>query len=168
MKQILFFLFIATYLTTIGFAQTEKQTAPASFNIVRKVEPPIFQVIEYPYFEDVNGNRAIDANEDCKIMMKIKNVGIGDGIGLNAIISAKGSTEGLTYHSKSISIIRVGQEAIVEFPIMANMNTADGVVDFTIFIDEPNGFSTDKYVVSVITKAFVTPMIEVVDYTITG
>lgn len=100
--------------------------------------------------------------------MTVKNTGIGDGHGLKAVISATGTVEGLKYSTKPLPTIKVGETATVEFPISANMNTVDGIVDFTIMISEPMGFGTDKQHINVDTRAFMAPMIEVVDYTITG
>ncbi|OPZ99016.1 MAG: Caspase domain protein [Bacteroidetes bacterium ADurb.Bin408] len=48
------------------------------------------------------------------------------------------------------------------------MNTTDGKVVFTLKVDEPNGFGTDAYQLEVSTRSFVSPLVEVVDYTITS
>ncbi len=50
----------------------------------------------------------------------------------------------------------------------ANLNTTDGSITFTLKVDEPNDFGTDERVLEVRTLKFVSPMVEVVDYTVTG
>lgn len=155
-------------LANISFAQSEATSARMSFNIVKEVRPPLWEVVEQPYFVDADGNNAIDVNESCKIVMKLKNVGMGDGIGLIAKIEAVGDIDGITCQSKNLSTIKVGTTEIVEFPIVANMNTIDGSAEFTIYVKEPLGFDTDHYKVKVQTRKFQSPSIVVKDYLVSG
>lgn len=155
-------------LANISFAQSEATSARMSFNIVKEVRPPLWEVVEQPYFVDADGNKAIDVNESCKIVMKLKNVGMGDGIGLIAKIEAVGDIDGITCQSKNLSTIKVGTTEIVEFPIVANMNTIDGSAEFTVYVKEPLGFDTDHYKVKVQTRKFQSPSIVVKDYLVSG
>lgn len=155
-------------LANISFAQSEATSARMSFNIVKEVRPPLWKVVEQPYFVDADGNNAIDVNESCKIVMKLKNVGMGDGIGLIAKIEAVGDIDGITCQSKNLSTIKVGTTEIVEFPIVANMNTIDGSAEFTVYVKEPLGFDTDHYKVKVQTRKFQSPSIVVKDYLVSG
>lgn len=155
-------------LANISFAQSEATSARMSFNIVKEVRPPLWEVVEQPYFVDADGNNAIDVNESCKIVMKLKNVGMGDGIGLIAKIEAVGDIDGITCQSKNLSTIKVGTTEIVEFPIVANMNTIDGSAEFTVYVKEPLGFDTDHYKVKVQTRKFQSPSIVVKDYLVSG
>lgn len=155
-------------LANICFAQSEATSARMSFNIVKEVSPPLWEVVEQPYFVDADGNNAIDVNDSCKIVMKLKNVGMGDGIGLIAKIEAVGDIDGITCQSKNLSTIKVGTTEIVEFPIVANMNTIDGSAEFTVYVEEPLGFDTDHYKVKVQTRKFQSPSIVVKDYLVSG
>lgn len=155
-------------LANICFAQSEATSARMSFNIVKEVRPPRWEVVEQPYFVDADGNNAIDVNDSCKIVMKLKNVGMGDGIGLIAKIEAVGDIDGITCQSKNLSTIKVGTTEIVEFPIVANMNTIDGSAEFTVYVKEPLGFDTDHYKVKVQTRKFQSPSIVVKDYLVSG
>lgn len=155
-------------LANISFAQSEATSARMSFNIVKEVRPPLWEVVEQPYFVDADGNNAIDVNESCKIVMKLKNVGMGDGIGLIAKIEAVGDIDGITCQSKNLSTIKIGTTEIVEFPIVANMNTIDGSAEFTVYVKEPLGFDTDHYKVKVQTRKFQSPSIVVKDYLVSG
>lgn len=161
--------FTLTFLILTAFAlntsaQTEATSPRYSFHIAKEVKPPLWEIVQEPMFVDADGNLAIDANEKCKIEMKVKNVGTGEGTGLTAKISASGNSNGISVSDKRIPDIPVGNTATVEFPVTANMNTVDGKATFTVFIDEPMGFSTDKYPVKVTTRAFQAPLIEVKDY----
>lgn len=158
--------FVAIF-TEGSLAQSEATSPRYSFNIAKEVKPPLWEIVEEPYFVDADGNHAVDANEECKIVMKIKNVGMGDGAGLTAKISASGMQNGITVHDQKLPTVKVGATSTVEFPISANMNTADGQVDFTVYVDEPMGFSTEKYTVKVQSRKFQAPMIEVKDYVAT-
>lgn len=53
-------------------------------------------------------------------------------------------------------------------PITAGVNTQDGQVEFSIQVDEPNGFGTDPQYLTVQTKAFEAPMVKITDYSLTG
>lgn len=149
-------------------AQSEATSPRMSFNIAKEVKPPLWEIVEEPYFVDKDGNHAIDALEECKIVMKIKNVGMGDGLGLTAKISAEGTTDGINVSNKKLSPISVGQTATIEYPINTDMSTADGIVSFTVYVDEPFGFSTDKYTLRVHSRKFQEPMIVVKDFVVSG
>ena len=160
--------FTLTFLILTAFAlntsaQTEATSPRYSFHIAKEVKPPLWEIVQEPEFVDADGNQAIDANENCKIVMKVKNIGTGEGTGLTAKISVSGSSNGISVFDRRIPDIPVGGTATVEFPVTANMNTVDGKATFTVFINEPMGFTTDKFPIVVTTQAFQAPMIEVKD-----
>jgi len=168
MKKQILNLVLVLIAVVPAWAQSERVSTPKSFNVVKEVKPPIWEIPEVLSFVEPSGNNAIDANENCKILMKVKNIGYGDGIGLRAVITATGATTGLSFASRELPVIKVGETKTIEFPISASMNTIDGTVEFAVKIDEPQGFGTDKQYITVNTKKFVAPMIEVVDYSVTG
>lgn len=154
--------------TTFAYAQSNV-SAPMSFRIAKEVKPAVLNYIPGSLkFVEVGGNNAIDANETAKIEFQIKNTGTGDGVGCVAEISAEGNTNGLTYKSQNLPAIAVGETQIVVIPISSNMNTVDGSVEFTVNVTEPNGFGTEPVQISVNTRKFVSPYLQVVDYTITS
>lgn len=160
-------LLLILYTGTIT-AQSEANSPRMSFNITKEVKPPLWQIVEEPYFVDEDGNKAIDANEKCKIVMKLKNIGLGDGLGLTAKISATGTTNGINVSDRKIPSIKVDGTAMVEFPITTTMKTADGVAEFTVYVDEPLGFNTEPYKLRVQTRKFQEPLIVVKDYIVSG
>ena len=170
MKRNIILLFIV--LISLGLsnclAQSEATTPVMSFSITKEVKPPLWEMVDEPYFVDADGNHAIDANENCKIVMKLKNVGMGDGTGLTAKISVTGTSNGITVKEQKLSTIKVGSAATVEFPISTNMNTADGMAVFTVYVDEPLGFSTEHYIIRVQTRQFQSPMIVVREFKVYG
>ena len=140
-----------------------------SFNIQKEVKPPILSIVEGSVnFIEPSGNNSIDANEQCKLQFKVSNTGVGDAMNCIAKVNAKGNINGLQFSPKILPIIPVGETILVEIPLNTNMQTVDGKVDFEIFVEEPLGFGTDKFQIVVDTRAFVSPYLKVVDYTVTG
>jgi hypothetical protein len=119
-------------------------------------------------FVDANGNNAIDANEACKIRFDVMNVGTGDGSNCVAKIIAEGTTSGVNVSSKKLPLIKVGSTMDIELPINASKYTADGKINFKVSVEEPMGFGTDVYELAVDTRKFVSPLLRVVDHTVTG
>ena len=161
-------LFFTVVSPIVVIAQSEAVTPKMSFSITKEVKPPLWQIVEEPYFSDADGNRAIDANEQCKIIMKVKNIGKGDGVGLTAKISVAGTRDGIMVSNRKLPVIKVGETATVEFPFKSDMQTADGEAVFTVFIDEPLGFNTEPYKLRVRTRKFQAPLIVVKDYVVSG
>lgn len=163
---ILFSVIILTCVST--FAQSEATSPRYSFNISKDVKPPLWEMVEEPYFVDADGNHAVDALEECKIVMKIKNVGMGDGLGLTAKITAKGTTGGITFSEQKLPTIKVGSTATIEYPINTSIFTEDGIVEFTVYVEEPLGFNTDPYTIKVQSRKFQEPLLVVKDYVVSG
>ena len=171
MKHInLFFVFALSFFYAQAQQTVEGVSKDYSFNITKEVKPPILAVSSGSLlFTDANNNKAIDANEDCKISFTLENNGLGDGYGLNLIVSATGNTQGITYKAnQALQTLKVGQKLKVELPINAGMNTTDGKIVFSVKVDEPSGFGTDAYQMELSTRSFLQPLVEVVDFTLTG
>lgn len=171
MKKLNYFLMLLSLslLCRVDLSAQSEATSPRmSFNIAKEVKPPLWEMVEEPRFIDEDGNNAIDANETCKIVMKVKNVGMGDGLGLTAKITADGVTNGIQFSDKRLSTIPAGGIATIEYPIKTNMQTTDGVVSFTVYVDEPMGFNTDKYMLRIQSRKFQEPLIVVKDYVVSG
>ncbi len=142
-------------------AQNETKTQVGSISIVKEVKPPILELQGQVVFDDANGNRAIDASEKCIFKMTVKNTGLGAGYGLKARIRAKNNVPGISVKDNmSIPVLKVGETYTVEFPVTANKNTTDGMAEFLLGIDEPNGLNLPEVPVTVATRAFMAPMVE--------
>lgn len=168
MKKLICCLCSIVALCGIALAQGN-YSAPKSFHIVKQIVPPVLDVVDGSVqFIDEDKNGFINANEQCKIRLQVKNSGMGDGYGCVAkISSATGTTQGLTYSGKQLPVIKPNESIWVEIPISATMNTATGTVTFTVLIDEPNGFGTNA-LIQVGTRAFENPFVEVASYQVTG
>lgn len=142
-------------------AQNEATTKVGSLSIVKEVKPPILEQQGQVAFVEPNGNRAIDAGESCTLRLTVKNSGLGDGYGLRARIRTRGTVPGVTVKdNRSLPVIKVGETYTVEFPVTADLNTEDGIAEFLLGIDEPNGLNLPSVPVTVATRAFLAPMVE--------
>lgn len=141
-------------------AQSEAVTPVGSLNIVKVVNPPILRMEGQVEFSEPSGNRAIDADEQCTLRLKVRNTGMGDGYGLKGRIRAKGSVPGVTVRDVPLPTLRVGESYTVQFPLEAGMNTEDGIAEYYLSIEEPNGFNLPEVPVTVATRAFQEPMVE--------
>ena len=132
-------------------------------------QPPLLFYKGDIQFVDVDKNNMIDAEERVKFCFYVENRGKGDAYDCVANIDMQGSVAGLAYE-KSVKLgkIEAGKSIFVEFPINANLYTENGQVAVKISVDEPMGFGTETVELAVDTRRFMTPMLKVVDYTITG
>ena len=167
MKKILFLSF-CLFFSFITFAQNTATSSSGSFDIRKKIEPPLLEFAESPMFVDADGNKAINANENCNIVFKLKNTGKGDALNLNASLKATGTTTGITIKSKQsmLKVDKLGGIRSYELPISSDINTVDGTVEITLEVEEPNGFGTEKVTMQVNTRKFLAPDVKVVDYVI--
>jgi hypothetical protein len=119
-------------------------------------------------FVDADGNKAINANENCSLVFKLRNSGKGDALNLSASLQATGSTSGISFDSNEslLKVEKLGGIQTYELPITSNINTVDGSIDLTIEIQEPNGFGTEKVAMQINTRKFLEPEVKVVDYVI--
>ena len=165
---LLFLLLNSTLL--IAQQAVEGKSPNYSFSITKEVKPPILTIVEGSVrFMDPGGNSIIDAEETCRILFSLENKGFGVGSGLTLKVKANGDIQGITFPaSKSLDVLKVGQKMDIEIPVSANLNTVDGSVIFSFKVYEPNGFGSDEKLLEVKTFKFLSPMVEIVDYTVTG
>lgn len=166
----MFFMLGFPFQTLFSQKVVEGTGSNVSFSISKEVKPPILNIVEGSVrFIDPGGNNIIDAGEACKLVFSVENTGLGDGLGLTLKITASGSVQGISFSpSRSLDAIKVGKKTDIEIPVTANLNTVDGSVTFTLKVNEPNGFGTDESAIEVRTLKFVSPLVEVVDYSVTG
>ena len=119
-------------------------------------------------FADATGNNAIDANETCHIKLRIRNDGKGEARNCKAVVTMTGTKNGIKVGSVTVPALAPQQSADLDIPLTSDMQTIDGNATFTVEITEPNGFGTDPVELAVATKAFVTPYLKIVDYSVTG
>lgn len=162
-------VFLLLFAAAVLNAQTAGVSKPISVNIVREVHPAILDIVGGSVaFVDGNGNDAIDASEECRLCFSVRNSGQGDGTGCRVKVSVSGSTAGVTVRDLSLPTIRAGETLPVELPVKAGSKTVDGQVTIRLEVTEANGFGTDPVEVTVATSAFVSPMLKIVDYSVTS
>ena len=167
MKKILFLGFCYLF-SIITFAQNTATSSVGSFDIRKKIEPPLLEFVEAPVFVDNDGNKAINANENCSIKFKLRNTGKGDALNLNAVLNATGTTAGIIFKNKQSipKIEKLGGEISYTLPINSDISTLDGVLELMLDVEEPNGFGTEKVTIQVNTRKFLSPEVKVVDYVV--
>lgn len=162
-------VFLLLFATVALNAQTAGVSKPISVNIVREVHPAILDIVGGSVaFVDGNGNDAIDASEECRLCFSVRNSGQGDGTGCRVKVSVSGSTAGVTVRDLSLPTIKAGEILPVDLPVKAGSKTVDGQVTIRLEVTEANGFGTDPVEVTVATSAFVSPMLKIVDYSVTS
>lgn len=130
-------------------------------------QPPILSIVQGSLvFLDDNKNNMINADEQCKIRLKITNNGKGSGEDCVARIFLSGSSNGIIVNDVKLPSIPPGKTIEVTIPIIADLNTRNGKVNFSIEIYEPNGFGVAPFDLTVATKAYEPPYLQVVDYNI--
>lgn len=132
-------------------------------------QPPLLTLQEGTLvFIDATHNDAINATEQCTIQFKIQNNGKGAANNCEAKVKLSGTTSGISVQTVKLPTIAVGQTYEVVIPVTTNINTQDGKVTFSIEVFEPNGWGIAPFDLSVNTKAFDAPLLQVVDYNITS
>ena len=168
LRRLLLFLPVIAWLSAWG--QTEAISPAYTINIRKKIEPPILSLVPGSLrFVDEDGNEAIDALESCVISFSVSNDGLGDGHGLRARTTLSGSTAGIGITSVAdLPTAKLGHGTAFEVPLTATRSTSDGTLEVRIEVEEPNGFGLDPITVTLETRAFRAPEMEVVDYKLRG
>lgn len=162
------FIFIFCVIASFLRAQSNI-SSPMSFHIEKDVVPPLLRVMpKSQLFVDQNNNGVIDGNEKCAIRFEVTNEGAGDGFGCVARMFVTGDTEGLLIKELPLPVIPRGSKQCIEIPIIANGNTKTGEIQFSIVVDEPNGFGTDPITGVIGTHKLRTPYVQVASYKIVG
>jgi len=161
------FCLLIPFLT---YAQKQAVSAPGSYSIKPKVEPPILSLVEGSLkFTDVNGNNAIDAQEECSIQFALKNSGFGDGLNITALIQIQGSTTGILIEKKmTLPKIPVNNTTQILIPLSSDMNTQNGNITIKISVTEPNGFDVQPFSLNIETRSFQAPEVRITDFAISG
>ena len=128
-------------------------------------KPPNLEFGKVEFFDN-DGNKTINAEEDSRLTIEVKNSGFGIAEGVIAYLTFTGQVEGLKL-PKKVKIENIKPEKAVTFdiPISSNRETTDGALEVVIDLVEPNGFNpiSGPITVSIDTREFDAPRIEVVD-----
>lgn len=159
---------ISIGLIPILYAQSNI-SQPMDFYIEREVLPPMLNVVPGSVrFIDADNNNVVDANEHCSIRFTIINSGRGDGYGCVARVQATGTTQGIHIQDVPLPKLLRGEKHTIEIPIDANTDTQTGEITLDIYVDEPNGFSTEHITSTIGTHKLKTPFVNVASYKVVG
>lgn len=126
--------------------------------------PPILEIIPNSIlFTDANKNNAIDANENCCIKFKIHNNGKGNAINCFAKIIPNETTKEIKYADINIPLIKPQETIDVSMPLTSTTKVSDGIANLRLKVEEPHGFGTETASISINTKKFVAPLLQIVD-----
>ena len=132
-------------------------------------QPPLLVLEEKSLsFSDASNNNRIDADEKCNIKFQIKNNGKGAARNCEVRIRISGSAKGITCNTLRLPAISPGQKYDVTLPITSNIDTKDGDAIFSIEVYEPNGWGVAPFDMTIATKAYEPPYLQVVDYNVTS
>jgi hypothetical protein len=166
-KHLGIILLIFLFLPLRSQEVIKARTNPGYVNITKELaKPPYLEIVPGSLtFSDLDGNQIINANDKAKISFQLNNSGQGPAINLQARISENNSVPGLSYdQAVNIGVLNPGNRVTVEIPISGNLNTTDTRASFSISITEANGFGLDPVVIEVPVRAFINPIVKIVDY----
>ena len=159
---------ISIGLIPVLYAQSNI-SQPMDFHIEKEVLPPMLNVVPGSVrFIDADNNNVVDANEHCSIRFTIINSGRGDGYGCVARVQATGTTQGIHIQDVPLPKLLKGEKHTIEIPIDANTDTQTGEITLDIYVDEPNGFSTEHITSTIGTHKLKTPFVHVASYKVVG
>ncbi len=163
-----YLIVLMSFLTYTTLAQTNI-SQPMDFHIEKEVLPPMLNVVPGSVrFIDADNNNVVDANEHCSIRFTIINSGRGDGYGCVARVQATGTTQGIRIQDVPLPKLLKGEKHTIEIPIDANTDTQTGEITLDIYVDEPNGFSTEHITSTIGTHKLKTPFVNVASYKVVG
>lgn len=168
MKKLILTLLAGVFASSL-MAQNNV-SVPMSFKIEKDIVPPVLNVVpQSQTFVDQDNNGVIDANEKCAIKFEIANTGAGDGYGCVARIATTGTKDGLTIvENIPLPVIPHGTKKWIEIPITAGEDTQTGELEFSIVVDEPNGYGTDPITGKIGTHKLKAPFVQVASYKVVG
>ena len=162
-------LMLCSILCTTMLLAQSNISQPMDFYIEREVLPPMLNVVPGSVrFIDADNNNVVDANEHCSIRFTIINSGRGDGYGCVARVQATGTTQGIHIQDVPLPKLLRGEKHTIEIPIDANTDTQTGEITLDIYVDEPNGFSTEHITSTIGTHKLKTPFVNVASYKVVG
>lgn len=119
-------------------------------------------------FFDASNNNRIDADEKCDIKFQIKNNGKGVARYCEVRVRISGSVKGIICNTVRLPAISPGQKYDITVPITSNIDIKDGDAIFSIEVYEPNGWGVAPFDMTIATKAYEPPYLQVVDYNVTS
>jgi hypothetical protein len=157
------------YVKKSNMAITGK--SPSKFlEIKENFNPPNLALdIDYDVkFFNANGQEVFYLDADIKGTMhfKVMNTGKGDALGVKVTISENNGVTGLSYPNEIlIGKIQKGQSKEIIIPFETQFGLSGGMASLSIEVQEQNDFGLLPFPKQVITRKFMEPKIQVMDFT---
>ena len=130
-------------------------------------QPPLLSMVEGSLvFSSNSQTNHIEAGKASSIQFTIANNGKGPALNCEARTKIAGTTSGITVRTLALPKIEPGHTYTVNIPITADINIQNGKATFTVDVYEPNGWGIVPFDLTVATKAFDPPLLQVVDYNV--
>ena len=125
-----------------------------------KIAPPNLN-IEFE-FVDKNKNGVMEAGEEAKVILKVKNIGNGSAYVLKGSLVPKGNYQYLDFTVERI-IYTINPDEVKElaFDILASKYTPEDECQFSIIFSEENGFEPTPLNFSFNTKSYKKPQLSI-------
>ena len=104
-------------------------------------------------FRDPSGNHLLDAGENGRLELTIRNEGTGAAYMLK--IKAKSAASGVTFDTeKAVTEINPGQSSVVSISLQASRNITDDSLHLNLSFEEESGFQPPPMAVTIGTRAY--------------
>ena len=142
------------------------ESDPEPFSVVPSKSPML--KITGLSFEDENGNKVLEAEENGKIIFYIKNEkGAGESFDIKVKPQLLNQQPSITYSNViKLGDVSPGEQKRIEIPISAGLDVLSGEVNFKINITEANGFNPDPVEIKIPTAKLKPPDINLVKFEI--
>jgi hypothetical protein len=173
MKNIIVYLLMLTVLTGTGYGQN-KQLVPVRSNSKHITYQPVKEaktvkllpdlVIKDYAFSDENQNKIIDADESNTITLKLVNEGKGIAQGVVFKASVRYPVNGMEFTPQiTVGDLNPGQTYDIKIPVKSGLSLNSGLAAFRFEATELRGFDAFPLEMTIATRRFEEPRVQVVD-----
>lgn len=142
-----------------GYEKNILNTSKIAYN-----HPPLLKISNIN-FKDSNNNAFLEANENATISFTVNNIGEGKAYLTNVKTQASNTYKGLSVPSSTlIGNIEAHDSIKVELPVNGSIKLEEGRALIDLTVKEISGFDSSPIRVSIPTKAFKSPQLDLQDY----
>jgi len=156
------------YISLKPIQKNIDKTTSTNEGKTQQIKPAFLEIFDFN-FVDANGNNKIDPDDVSNLQFKLKNTGIGKGNNLVVKLKELNKIDGLIFEEEtSIGSLDTGKITTVTIPIKGNIELKNATANFSLKVDEANGFGTDELPIEIMTQAFKSPQVKIVDYSVSS
>lgn len=155
-----------------------QQISEQGENAFPLTSPALFPGSKFPTLEidfasarlsEPSGNGAIDGGEVCRLCVPVKNTGTADAYAcrVKTFLNTPGA-ELRFPPALGLTKIPAGETVVAEIPVVATRALKQGEAEFTVEIEEPDGFGSEEKIFTVETRPFIAPKLKIVDFSVSG